>query len=55
VLLANDSKAAEEAVAVARFLATQLFPVLAHLRAPKIATWGENRTHEKRIRRLFHG
>ncbi len=54
-LLAVDKKAAEDAVGSARFLASQLVPVLARTRAPTIAVASDDGSRHSRVRKLFGG
>lgn len=54
-LLAVDRKAADEAVSSARFLASQLVPVLARIRSPTIVVATDDVSQDNRVRKLFGG
>ena len=54
-LLAPDSIAADQAAGIARFLAVQLVPVLAHLRVPTIAVSAAAGIEDDRARLRLHG
>ena len=55
VLLAKTQKSAKRAARHARFIASQMAPVLARMRLPKIAVPSDNASRVNRVRKLFRG